>query len=50
MIDLDLRLFYQNTQNQFNFLVIYITKCKQISSYDALKMMEHSDVCFTSNN
>ena len=37
--DIDLRLFYQNTQNQFNFLVLYITKFRQISSNDGLEMM-----------
>ena len=42
IIDLDLRLFYQNTQNEFNFLVLYITEFRQISSYDALEMMERS--------
>ena len=40
IINLDLRLFYQNTQNKFNFLVFYITEFRQISSYDALEMME----------
>ena len=40
IVDLDLRLFYQTAQNQFNFPVLYITKLRQISSYDALEMME----------
>ena len=31
---IDLRLFYQNTQNKFNFLVLYITEFTQISIYD----------------
>ena len=43
IIHLNLRLFYQNTQNQFNFLVLYITKFSQILSYDALEMMERYD-------
>ena len=40
IIDLDLRLFYPNTRNKFNFLVLYISEFRQISSYDALEMME----------
>ena len=36
MIDLDLRLFYQNMQNQLYFLELYITKFMQILNYDAL--------------
>ena len=40
IIDLDLRFFYQNTQKQFNFLVLYITKFRQILSDDALEMIE----------
>ena len=42
IIDLDLRIFHQNTQNQFNFLVLYVTKFRQISRYAFLKMMERS--------
>ena len=40
IVYLDLRLFNQNTQTEFNFLVLYITKFRKISSYDAVEMME----------
>ena len=39
IVDLDLWLFYQNTQNQLNFLVLYITKFRKILSYHSLEMM-----------
>ena len=40
VMETEIRLFYQTTHNQFNFLVLYISKFRQILSYDYLEMME----------
>ena len=39
IIDLDLPLFHQNTR-LLNFLLLHVTKLRQITSYDALEMIE----------